>query len=108
MKRRKYDYSLSFSSSDFSSNELPATIGNIKSEQGKDQIQANTLSYDYFIPYPENLSEEIKKALKDIDCTEFQNLLKEHGPEFSKLLDTDDPKSLDFDGPKNVSNRYAQ
>lgn len=94
MKRRKHDYSSSFSSSDFSSTELPATIDNIKSEMARGEIQVNAPIYDD-IHIPENLSDELRKALKNINSAEFNQLFDRHIGDVSSLFDKDAPRLED-------------
>lgn len=98
MKRRRYDYSTSYNSSDFSSGELPATIGNIKSEMIREPQVNAPLTDD--IPIPENLSEELQKALRNINSDEFHQLLERFQPDVVAYFK---------DAPRNVTeNRYVE
>lgn len=97
MKRRRYDYSTSYSSSEFGSDELPVTIGSVKSEQEKDKIQINAPPFvDNLssVPIPDNLSEELKKAMTEFNSAEFNNLVNKFSDEILVLFDTDSPQDF--------------
>lgn len=93
-KRRRYDYSSSYKSSDFGSDELPSTICNIKAEQEQDRIQINApISGSSSLNIPENLSEELQRALADFNGRDFQNLFNKHSDELSAYFTTDAPQN---------------
>lgn len=96
MKRRRYDYSTSYSSSEFGSDELPTTLVNVKTEQEKEKIQINAppLVDNLSFPIPDNLSEELKKAMTEYDSAEFQNLFHKYSDEISTLFATDSPQDI--------------
>lgn len=89
-KKRRYDYSSSYNSSDYASDELPSTINNIKTEQDHNLIQMNApINSSLSLPIPDNLSEELQKAMLDYDSVAFKNLFNKHCVEFQELIAID-------------------
>ncbi|XP_056647921.1 nuclear factor NF-kappa-B p105 subunit-like isoform X1 [Diorhabda sublineata] len=88
-KRARYDYSYSScESSNAGSDELPVVISNLHIEQNA-QTDINSIG-----SIPSGLSEELVKAMKDINSDEFKRIFEECGPEYESLIfEIDSPQS---------------
>lgn len=96
VKRRRYDYSSSYSISDNDSYELPLTINSTvnTNQQNRDQIQADPFgSGNLNLVIPENLSDELQRALRDFGSTEFQNLFNNNKEAINDLFALDAPQN---------------
>ncbi|XP_074038892.1 nuclear factor NF-kappa-B family member relish isoform X2 [Leptinotarsa decemlineata] len=86
-KRARYDYSSSsYDSSNIGSEELPAVINELTLENTNNPL--NNLSI------PSGLSEELQKAMQNIDSDEFKKIFTENLEEYTSIvMSTDAPKS---------------
>lgn len=83
-KRRRYEYSSSeYESSHMGSDELPLTVHNINLEPASNNLITN-------LP----LSDELIKAMQDINSDEFSKLFNDIQESYSSL-DIDAPKITD-------------
>ncbi|CAG9859358.1 unnamed protein product [Phyllotreta striolata] len=96
-KRARYDYSYSYSSStsNFGSDELPVPISTLQIGQ---PAQAQPVEFGP-LNVPSGLSDEIKKAIDNIDSDEFKRIFVEHGESFM---------SLDLDAPAAAAHETSR
>ncbi|CAH1114209.1 unnamed protein product [Psylliodes chrysocephalus] len=84
-KRPRYDYgSSSYSSSNPGSEELPVPIDNLQLEQSPIFSEMSPLSV------PSGLSEEIKRAMNNINSDEFRRIFDAHMDEYVSVCETTD------------------
>lgn len=94
-KRPRYEYSTEYESSNMGSDELPVVISGMNLE--------TTATTNATVPnlngIPSGLSDEITKAINNIDSDEFKRLFTEYQEDYTNLLD--------FDAPRIDRNRYG-